>query len=301
LHDLKLVSDRWRYRIPASIVAAGFAVWGALLPSTTAAGVRVAAAVGGVLGGGAIVGALTLFALTLAAPHRQRDEARREINRLRAPSGPVVDTTAKQVARLDEMVGDGTRLLASNAQGSFAANLNKWTGTVKDELRDLTDESESILFEREGVGVRNAAGSIDPHAGLLAQVNYLRDKVKPKLREGYWPTSPFCDRERELARRADDGDPEMFVIDRLRLADGLRRRLTSTEPPENDAVGTWAADTVQGFWDRSLGYLGDRFTDRGEGSDDSVEPPHDWAAAAAYLDRRRDALLSILQHLRGEG
>ena len=243
-----------------------------------------------------------LVALVLA-PRRQRDEARKEIVRLRAGSAQTADPAAEQMIRLDELIADGTRLLASAYAGNFAMDAGRWTETTKDELADLTDQSEATLFEREGIGARNAGGFVEPHAALLARLNYLRDKVKPKLREGYWSSSPFCERELELTPRPDDADPEMFVIDRLRVGYKLRRRIRSTDPPHGDEVAPWAGDTAQGFWDRSLGYLADRFTRRGEGpgGGDGVEPPHDWAAHSAYLDRRLDALRGILRHLRGDG
>jgi hypothetical protein len=169
------------------------------------------------------------------------------------------------MVRLDELIADGTRLLASAYTGNFATDAARWTDTTYTDLADLTDQSEATLFEREGIGARNAGGFIDPHAALLARINYLRDKVKPKLREGYWSSSPFCKRQLELARRPDDADPEMFVIDRLRAGYKLRRRIRSTDPPHGDELAPWAADTAQGFWDRSLGYLADRFTRREDG------------------------------------
>jgi hypothetical protein len=300
LDDFKLTSARWWYRLTATAVAVGFAVWGAILPTSASAGVRVAAAVGGVVGGALIIGSVTLLVLLVVAPRRQRDEARKEILRFRAGNAQTVDPAAEQVIRLDELIADGTRLLASAYTGNFATDAGRWTETTKEDLADLTDQSEATLFEREGIGARNAGGFVDPHAALLARLNYLRDKVKPKLREGYWSSSPFCECELELALRFEDADPEMFVIDRLRAGYKLRRRIRSTDPPHGDEVAPWAADIAQGFWDRSLGYLADRFTRSDEGqAGDGVEPPHDWAAHSAYLDRRLDALRGILRHLRG--
>jgi hypothetical protein len=180
-------------------------------------------------------------------------------------------------------------------------NGHKWVIASTDDLRDLTDEVEPALFEQSGRGARDHRGHPDPKAELLEKVNYLRDKVKLKLQEGTWSNSLFCQRERELLRRPQDGDVAMFVIDRIRSGDTLRRRIRSTQPPNDAELDAWASDTRKGFWDRGVGTYGDQFARRSDGlDDDEVEEPGDWAAQSAFVDRRLEALRRVLGDVRGQ-
>jgi hypothetical protein len=79
----------WRYRIPAALLTAGFAVWGALLPDSASAGERAALAVAGVVGGALVVGLVVLLVQIATAPIRQRNESRIELKRLTAPLDPA--------------------------------------------------------------------------------------------------------------------------------------------------------------------------------------------------------------------
>lgn len=75
LRDLRILSQRWWFRVAAGAISLGFIVWGALIPDAAPA-LRVAVAVGGSLGGTLIIG-LTAFSVLLAtAAARQRNDAR---------------------------------------------------------------------------------------------------------------------------------------------------------------------------------------------------------------------------------
>jgi len=83
----KLSTHWWRFRIPAAVLTAIFAVQGALLAPDASALERIVLAVGGTLGGALILGALAFAGLIVTAPVRQRNEARRAIENLGAPHG----------------------------------------------------------------------------------------------------------------------------------------------------------------------------------------------------------------------
>lgn len=99
--DTRRASTHWFYfRIPALLVTAAFAVWGALLPSSASPGERAVLAVGGVLGGAAIVGVVTFVILTVSAPLRQRNEARETLSKSRnAQAGSDVGEDPQAQAR----------------------------------------------------------------------------------------------------------------------------------------------------------------------------------------------------------
>ena len=301
LSDYRPATSHWWYRLPATVITIVFAVAGARLPSNASGGLRAALAVGGVIGGAAIVTSVTVLVLVIIAPRRQRDEARAEIDRLRraadaAEAAPDLDLTAAQVERLGEMIDDGSLLL----QTADVADTAKWVRVTTEDLLDLTGRTaEANMFERAGIGARNTGGFISQQAAVESQINYLRDKVDPKLRDGYWPNSPFCDRQRELAHRPSDRDEEDFVIDRLRAGYTLRNQIRCVRPPGYDALETWVDSVVQGFRNRAQPTLGDRFVRRPDGpTADDVEPQDGWELRSAYLDRRLSALWAILRELR---
>lgn len=90
----RVANDRWRFQVPALLLTACFAAVGALLPSDAAAGVRVGTAVLGSVGGLAVAGAATFITVLVAAPFRQRDEAR---SRLREHEGSDLEALAEEL------------------------------------------------------------------------------------------------------------------------------------------------------------------------------------------------------------
>jgi hypothetical protein len=97
--DTRRASGDRRFRIPALALTAGFAVWGALLPSTASGEVRAMLAVAGVLGGALVVGLVTFAMFVAAAPFRQRDEARAKLARAVGP--PSLQTFSALLKDLD--------------------------------------------------------------------------------------------------------------------------------------------------------------------------------------------------------
>jgi hypothetical protein len=78
--DLRRVSTHWwRFRIPAAVLTALFAVRGAFLSSDASAAERIGLTVGGTLGGALVLGGLAFLGLLLTAPVRQRNEMRKAI------------------------------------------------------------------------------------------------------------------------------------------------------------------------------------------------------------------------------
>ena len=76
--DLRTFSQHsWGFRIPAIVLTAGFAVWGASLPATAPAGERIALAVAGTLGGALVIGIVAFAVLVALAPSRQRNDLRK--------------------------------------------------------------------------------------------------------------------------------------------------------------------------------------------------------------------------------
>jgi hypothetical protein len=217
---------------------------------------------------------------------------------VRSDKPSALDVTALQVARYNQIRADAARLVDSAYRGDFATDYGKWSVTAKEDLADLTDTTESTYFARAGVGARDGGGSISPHAALEAQDSYLRDKVWPKLREGMWGESPFCERARELEKRPSDSDVEKFIIDRIELGYELRTAVRSTQPPDVDAVTRWVDGTDQGFRDRAETTLSDRFKRGEDAHEDEIEAPMDWKARSAFIDRRISALFALLREQR---
>jgi hypothetical protein len=79
LVDTQAAAGHWWFRGLVFAGSIGFAVWGALLPTSASGGEHVALAVGGVVGGAVVVGLGVLIILTATAPTRQRDDLRQGI------------------------------------------------------------------------------------------------------------------------------------------------------------------------------------------------------------------------------
>ena len=218
----------------------------------------------------------------------------------RTAATPSVDLAGAQVARLKEITADGTRLRDPDYQGHFEQDLQKWSTVTKEDVADLTDAEEATEFSAAAIGARNKGGAIDARAGLKAQLEYLRDRVWPKLREGYWSSSAFCQRQLELAKTAGDGDVEEFMVDAWTLGYKLRCEIRSTQPPSIEAVRTWVTQTDQGFRDRGVTTLADRFKCGEALGADEVAPPGEWEEQSAYVERRLAVLMDLLGTRRGD-
>jgi pyrimidine deaminase RibD-like protein len=230
--------------------------------------------------------------------HHQSSHSAQAAEGAAVPSS--VDLVGTQVARLAEIRADGTRLRDPDYQGHFERDFQKWSSVTKEDVAELTDVEEATEFAQAGIGARNPGGMIDARAGLKAQLEYLRDRVWPKLREGYWNSSTFCQQQLELAKRAGDGDVEEFIVDAWRLGYKLRCEIRSTQPPLIDVVGQWVVQTDQGFRDRGVTTLADRFR-RGDGlGDDEIAAPGDWKDQSAYVERRLAALVALVGARRSE-
>jgi hypothetical protein len=181
--DTKQAAGHWLYfRIPAAALTAGFAVWSALLPGRASGGERAVLAVGGTLGGALIVGAFTLALMTAIAPLRQRDEARAKLGAVEDERHIAAMQPDPIVSALTAVMHEGSEFLERFERGEaedFMTEAHDWAWRARDEIEALTDPTEPALFAQAG---RHK----DPDEQIRAKIEYIRDKLQPKAREGYW-------------------------------------------------------------------------------------------------------------------
>jgi hypothetical protein len=105
--DLKQATHHWwRFRIPAAVLTAGFAVWGALLPSKAGAGERAALAVGSTFGGALVLGTLAWLVLVVTASTRQRNEAWDRLGVTSSDPAALADEYADWLSRVRASLPD---------------------------------------------------------------------------------------------------------------------------------------------------------------------------------------------------
>jgi hypothetical protein len=82
---------------------------------------------------------------------------------------------------LTEIMHAGSLLLERWERGeasAFMREAGEWAGDARDEIEALTDPTEAALFmQTRG----------NPDAQMRMKIEYIRDKLLPKAREGYWP------------------------------------------------------------------------------------------------------------------
>jgi hypothetical protein len=139
--DTRRLVSRWAF----VVILAGNAVFagiGALIPDNASAGLRVAAAVLGAIGGNLLVGAFVYSWYLVRAPFAQRDEARAAVSALSAPQ-----TTVPLADRLERLAADG-RLLARRIRSETEAAamrselFQQWIGRATDLI---TNEAHRYL------------------------------------------------------------------------------------------------------------------------------------------------------------
>ena len=203
--DLLRLVSQWRFRIPATVVTVAFAVGSALLSQNADAGVRIALAIGGVIGGALVLGGLAFLALLLSAPIRQRNELRKAV-------ATESDTDPAAVLR----------------------QYSAWVQAVRAALPEYPEHHGPLILMDQGAHDQRAAA----HAAALQRYSEAKDEVQRKAR---WE---YHQRFREpLARILGEGQVEsaenpQTVQELEDVEQELVRRLVDSPqgPPPDESV-----------------------------------------------------------------
>lgn len=249
--DTRNTSESWRFRAPALAITAVSAVVAAVLPTDASAGVRVALALLGTLGGAVIVGAAVLAYNIVRAPYRQRDLARAaladaqstpdELHALAAdyeafvaaeraalPPGPLsVFLRGFQMDR-----GDEQRLMAeANAEVEEAKRrtLARYHEEIRARTLELLQQPRHAeLLDRHGAIARQPQGLYDVETlnAVVQHIARVADRP-PQPTDG---DAEYTDLASDLRAMADKMDE--FILER-----------------EKDRPGGPRNDQHKGFWE----------------------------------------------------